>query len=80
MDSSSLRWTLRSVARHARRTLHLVDAQAVKGAIAKGRSSSPTLKFELRRIASLAIAGDLWIRVVYVPSEDNPADGLTKHV
>ena len=42
----SLRWILRSVRRHSRRTVLLVDATAVCGALAKGRSSSPTLKRE----------------------------------
>ena len=44
------------------------------GAVAKGRSSSPTLKHEIKQIAALAIAGDLWVRAVYIPSEDNPSD------
>ena len=78
--SLSLRWLLRSVHRHSKRTVLLVDATAVCGALAKGRSSSPTLKHELRRIAALAIAGDLWIRVVYIPSEDNPADAPSRGI
>ena len=76
----SLRWILRSVRRHSRRTVLLVDATAVCGALAKGRSSSPTLKRELMKIGALAIAGDLWLRVVYVPSEDNPSDAPSRGV
>ena len=70
----SLRWLLRSVSRHSRRTVLFVDATAVCGAIAKGRSSAPTLCKEIMRIAALAIAGDLWPRMIYVPTEENPAD------
>ena len=70
----------RTVHRHGKRTVLLVDATAVCGAVAKGRSSSPTLNYELRRIAALAIAGDIWIRVVYIPSEDNPADAPSRGI
>ena len=76
----SLRWLLRSVRRHSRRTVLLIDATAVCGAVAKGRSSSPTLKHEIKQIAALAIAGDLWVRVVYIPSEDNPSNAPSRGV
>ena len=76
----SLRWLLRSPSRHARRTVLLVDAQAVCGALAKGRSSAPTLRLELKKIAALAIAGDIWLRIAYVPSEDNPSDAPSRGV
>ena len=45
-----LRWLLRSVACHGRRTSFLIDAQSVLGAIRKGRSSAPLLKHEIRFI------------------------------
>ena len=76
----ALRWTLRSVSRHGRRTLLLVDAQAVKGAVAKGRSSSASLRREIMRISALQLAGDLLLKLVYVPSEDNPADAPSRGV
>lgn len=39
-----LRWLLRSPGKHGKRVAALVDAQAVIGALAKGRSSAPTLR------------------------------------
>ena len=69
-----LRWLLRCVGRHGRRTTVLIDAQAVFGAVRKGRSSAPSLKREIRFIGGLALAGDLLLRCLYIPSEDNPAD------
>ena len=49
--SFMLRWLLYSL-------LALVDAQAVLGAITKGCSSAPTLRFEVRRIALLGSLQD----------------------
>ena len=76
----ALRWLLRSAARHGRRTVLLVDAQAVKGAVAKGRSSSLYLRREIMRIGALQLAGDLLLKLVYVPSEDNPADAPSRGI
>ena len=76
----SLRWLLRCPRRHSRRTVLLIDATAVCGAVAKGRSSAPTIARELRHIAALSIAGDLLLRVVYVPSEDNPGDASSRGI
>ena len=50
----ALRWFLRSEKRHGRRLVMLVDAQAVLGAVAKGRSSSPSLR-ESQRCSSPAM-------------------------
>ena len=52
-----LRWLLRTPAHHGTRVAALVDAQAVLAACTKGRSSAPTFKYELRRIAALSLAG-----------------------
>jgi hypothetical protein len=75
-----LRWLLRSTHKHAHRVVALVDAQAVLGAAAKGRSSALTLKRELRKIAALTLAGDFLMKYVYVPSEDNPADAPSRGI
>jgi len=69
-----VRWILRSPARHGRRTVMLLDAKAVLGAIAKGRSSSPSLARPTRRLSAHLLAGELHLKVVYVPSEENAAD------
>ena len=76
----ALRWYLRSVARHGTRMVLLVDAQAVLGAVSKGRSSSGTLRREIMRIAALQLVGGLLLKLVYVPSEDNPADAPSRGV
>ena len=78
--SLGLRWLLRSTGRHARRTTILIDAQSVLGAVRKGRSSAPSLKRELRFIGALILGGDLLVRCLYVPSEDNPADAPSRGV
>jgi len=52
----------------------LLDAKAVLGAIAKGRSSSPSLARPTRRLSAHLLAGELHLKVVYVPSEENAAD------
>ena len=71
---------LRSVERHGRRTSILIDAQSVLGAVRKGRSLTPSLKREIRFIGSLVLAGDLLLRCLYIPSEDNPADAPLRGV
>ena len=76
----ALRWILRSVSRHGKRTVLSVDAQAVKGAVARERSSSASLRREIMRIGALQLAGDLLLKLVYVPSEDNPADAPSRGI
>ena len=51
-----------------------MDAQAVLGAITKGRSSAERIRRDVSNVAALCLAGDILLRSVYVPSEDNPAD------
>ena len=76
----ALRLSWRSLSRHARRTVLLVDSQAVKGANAKGRSLSATFRTEMMRIAALQLAGDLLLKLVCVPLEDNPADAPSRGI
>ena len=75
-----LKWALWSVGRHSKRTVLLVDAQAVMGAVAKGRSSARCLTRDVAHIGALAMAGDLILKLVYIPSEDNPEDAPTRGV
>ena len=78
----AVRWILRDRRRHGKRVAMLVDAQAVLGAAARGRSSAKTFGREIKRLAALALGGDLLIRYIYIPSEDNPGDAPSrnKHV
>ena len=76
--SLALRWLLRSPRKHATRVPLLCDAQAVLHAAVKGRSSAPTFRYELRRIAALSLAGDILVRYIYVPSACNPADAPSR--
>ena len=73
-----VRWLLRSVANQSKRITVLVDAKAVLGAAAKGRSSARALQSGIRKLAALQLGGDVLLRLVYVPSEDNPADAPSR--
>lgn len=76
----ALRWLLRAASRHSRRTLFLIDAQTVLGAVAKGRSSAPTIRRDTMRVAALLLAGDVQPYYAYAPSEDNPADAPSRGI
>ena len=69
--------TRRAVA-HGTRLPVLVDAKTVVCAAGKGRSSAPTIRRTMARIGANVLAGNLALRVVYVPSEANPADGPSR--
>eukprot|EP00930_Biecheleria_cincta_P034284 TRINITY_DN2370_c0_g1_i2.p1 TRINITY_DN2370_c0_g1~~TRINITY_DN2370_c0_g1_i2.p1 ORF type:complete len:340 (-),score=30.80 TRINITY_DN2370_c0_g1_i2:208-1227(-) len=74
------RWLLRSVTKHSKRTVVLLDAKAVLGASIKGRTSAPTIKRDMRFVSALVLAGDLHVKALYVPSEDNPADAPSRGI
>ena len=75
-----LRWLLRSRKKHNHRVVALVDAKAVLCAASKGRTSAPSLRRDMRRIAALTLAGGFHMHYLYVPSEDNPADAPSRGV
>ena len=50
------------------------DSQVVVGAIRTGRSSSPRLNRLLRALAALLLSTDVRLLVVWVPTDQNPAD------
>jgi len=75
-----VKWHLRARSHLSQRLVVPVDAQAVLFAAAKGRSSAPSLRFEIRKLAALALAGNLSIKYLYVPSEYNPADAPSRGV
>ena len=75
-----LRWLARVKKRHGHRVVALIDAKAILCAAAKGRTSSESIRGDLRKIAALTIAADLHMHYVYVPSEDNQADAPSRGV
>jgi len=52
----------------------LLDAQAICGALEKGRSSAGTLKRGVKAISAISLACGLRMRFPYIPSESMPAD------
>jgi hypothetical protein len=69
-----LRWLARSSANHGKRQVCLVDAKAVLGAFAKGRSSARAFQRVIRTGAAVTLASGSLVRYLYIPSEWNPAD------
>ena len=69
-----LKGMLRQSRNHSSRATFLIDAQAVLGAIAKGRSSAGAIKRDTQLAAALLLEGDVALSCTHIPSEDNPAD------
>jgi len=74
----ALQWLLRSTKRFGHRIPMLVDAKAALAAVAKGRSGSVAFRCTLGYINSCLLATNCLLRVVYIPSEDNPADAPSR--
>lgn len=74
----ALKWVLRTPKRFNHRIVILIDAKAVLGAVTKGRMSAPGIRGILRRIAALLLATNALARLVYVPTEHNPADAPSR--
>ena len=75
-----LKWITRSSNNFSRRIPVLVDAPAVLGAAAKGRTSAGSISLDMKRIAVVALSSDILPSYVYIPSEDNPADAASRNV
>ena len=73
-----LRWILRSSKRFGHRVFMLVDAKVALVAVAKGRSSAAAFRGALAHIAALQLASNTRRCLLYVPSEDNPADAPSR--
>ena len=58
----------------------LVDAQAVLGAAAKGRTSAGSMSLDMKRIAVVKCSSNILPSYVYISSEDNPADAPSRNV
>lgn len=74
----AVKWLLRKPAHFHHRMVVLVDAKAILGAVAKGRSSAPAIRGILRRIAVLLLCTGSLLRLIYVPSEHNAADAPSR--
>jgi Reverse transcriptase (RNA-dependent DNA polymerase) len=60
------------------RALLLCDSAVVTHAVNKGRSSAYRLLVQLRRIQAHALAYHVYLDVLWIPSEINPADGPSR--
>ena len=74
----SRRWVFRPARRHSKRLVLLIDAKAALCAVAKGRTNAPAFHKTLCSIDALLLATNTLLRPVYIPSEDNPADALSR--
>lgn len=72
------KWLLRTAKHFHRRLVVLIDAKAILGAACKGRSSARTLRGIMRQLGSLLLATNSLLRLVYIPSEHNPADAPSR--
>ena len=74
----ALRRLLRCPRVHGHRSTFLVDAQVVRAAMQKGRSSAPTLRRAVAQAGALCLAADFRLRFGYLPTESNPADAPSR--
>ena len=61
-----------------KRFFHVVDSQVAAAVVAKGRSSSRSLDSQLRKLAGLLLAGDIYPLMVWTLSGWNFADGPSR--
>ena len=64
----------------SKRLAMLIDAQSVVDALRCGRTSAPTLRYELCNVAALSLATDVIVKHVFIPTEHNPADPPSRGV
>ena len=76
----TLKWASRSVAKHHKKLAIMVDAKAVLGAASKGRTSAAAVRGVVRAVGAYSLCCDFLLRLVYVPSEDNPADAPSRNL
>ena len=74
----AVKWALRNKRNFNRRIVVLIDAKAVLGAATKGRTSAPVIRGVLRQLAASLLATNSLLRLVYVPTEHNPADAPSR--
>ena len=72
--STAVRWVMSSPDCVNTRVILFSDSQVIIGSVLKGRSSSPPLLRRLRSLAALCLSVGLRLRLLWIPSEFNPAD------
>ena len=65
-------------AKHSTRRLTLLNSSVVRGAVAKGRSSSRRLNNVLRLVVPEHLVADIQSGTLPVPTKQNPADAATR--
>jgi hypothetical protein len=76
--STAIRWVLSHPHSICCRLHLLCDSSVTVGSISKGRSSSPILLRRLRTLSALLMASGLKLKLSWIPSELNPADGPSR--
>ena len=61
-----------------KRILICTDSMVAVGALQKGRSSAQALITPLRRFAGLCLSAELYVSLVWISTEANPADGPSR--
>lgn len=74
----ALRRQLRGSRHHGKRLLGLTDSMPLAIAVAKGRSSTPSLRQPCRSISALQLASGCVWNLRWLPSEFNPADDASR--
>jgi hypothetical protein len=75
---TAFRWSLSLPGSIDHRFLLLCDSSVVAAALAKGRSSAPSLQRHLQRFAALTLASGIRFCPVWLASESNPADEASR--
>ena len=77
-EASALSWSIHERLRRpgeiGHRIVHAVDSSVVLGAVRKGRSSSFGLNAVCRQIFASCLAGNLELFLLWIGTEENPAD------
>ena len=74
----AVEWLARSPQKHSSRVVLLIDSKAILGAVCKGRTSARSIRTQIRHICAIALAADLSLYCIYIPSEHNPADAPSR--
>ncbi len=74
----ALRWLSRQPQYFHSRIPFFLDSASLLGALAKGRSSSYRLNSVCKRSAALLLATDISPIYLWIPSQNNPADGPSR--